>query len=296
MTGKGANYIVIDDPMKAVDAPSDAARNAVYDWVKGSLMTRFDKPAEGRMIVVMQRLHQDDLIGRLLADGGWTLLEMPGKCIKQQVFDLGNGNNWIFKPGDYLFQERFGEAAHEQLLDDLSEGPYNTQILQRPGALGGTLFKFKNFQRYEKLPPYFEAIVQSVDPASAENETAAFTVCTTWGIVGRKLYLIHVFRKRLDFYKVETAILSLKKEIQREFRDPGGLRHRQADRQFFAEARRQLRVVHAHRTDYGKGRAGDRRDAEDRTKVCLLARRGGMARDLRIGARSLPAQQICRSG
>jgi hypothetical protein len=212
VTGKGANYVIVDDPMKAIDAPSDIARNEVYDWVKLSLMTRFDKPAEGRVIVVMQRLHQDDLIGRLLADGGWTLLEMPGKSIKKQIFDLGNGNEWVYEPGDYLFQERFDEKAHENLRYDLEEAGYNAQILQCPGALGGTLFKVKNFPRYEKLPPYFEAIVQSWDPTSVENDTAAFTVCTTWGIVKRKLYLINVFRKRLDFYKVEPAILSMKKK------------------------------------------------------------------------------------
>jgi predicted phage terminase large subunit-like protein len=212
VTGKGANYVILDDPMKAIDASSDAARNAVYDWVKLSLMTRFDNPAEGRMIVVMQRLHQDDLIGRLLADGGWEILEMPGKCIKPQVFDIGSGAQWHFKPGEYLFPQRFNAKAHENLLYDLGQAGYAAQILQRPEAAGGTLFKLRNFLRYESLPTHVEAIVQSWDPAIVDNETAAFTVCTTWGILGRKLYLMDVFRKRLDFYRIEPAMLSMKKK------------------------------------------------------------------------------------
>jgi predicted phage terminase large subunit-like protein len=212
VTGKGANYVILDDPMKAIDASSEAARNAVYEWVKLSLMTRFDNPAEGRMIVVMQRLHQDDLIGRLLADGGWEILEMPGKCIKPQIFDLGAAGEWHFQPGEYLFPQRFDEKAHENLRYDLGEAGYAAQILQRPEAAGGTLFKLRNFRRYDTLPTQFEAIVQSWDPAIVDNETAAFTVCTTWAILGRKLYLVNVFRKRLDFYKIEPAMLSMKQK------------------------------------------------------------------------------------
>jgi predicted phage terminase large subunit-like protein len=54
--------------------------------------------------------------------------------------------------------------------------------------------------------------VQSWDPAIVDTETAAFTVCTTWGILGQKLYLIDVFRKRLDFYKIEPAIMHMKEK------------------------------------------------------------------------------------
>jgi predicted phage terminase large subunit-like protein len=211
-TGKGAHCIIVDDPFKASEASSESVRNGVYDWFKGSLMTRFDKPAEGAMIVVQQRLHQDDLIGRLRDEGGWDYLDMPGECIERKVYDLGDGESWVFKPGDLLFEERFNKAALEQLYWDLGEVQYNAQILQRPSPPGGLIFKLKHFQRYETLPRAYEAIVQSWDPAIVDTETAAFTVCTTWGILGRKLYLIHVFRKRLDFYKIEPAIMHMKEK------------------------------------------------------------------------------------
>jgi hypothetical protein len=88
-TGKGAHIIIVDDPFKAVEAASDAVRNSVYDWFKGSLMTRFDNPAEGAVIVVMQRLHQDDLVGRLRDEGGWEYLAMPGECFERTVLTSG---------------------------------------------------------------------------------------------------------------------------------------------------------------------------------------------------------------
>jgi predicted phage terminase large subunit-like protein len=212
-TGKGAHCIIVDDPFKASEASSEAVRNGVYDWFKGSLMTRFDKPAEGAMIVVQQRLHQDDLVGRLRDEGGWDYLDMPGESVEQKVYDLGNGESWVFKPGDLLFEERFNKAALEQLYWDLGEVQYNAQILQRPSPPGGLIFKLKHFQRYETLPRAYEAIVQSWDPAIVDTETAAFTVCTTWGILGQKLYLIDVFRKRLDFYKIEPAIVHMREKF-----------------------------------------------------------------------------------
>ena len=115
-TGKGAHFAIVDDPFKASEAASESMRNAVYDWFKGSLMTRFDKPAEGAMVVVQQRLHQDDLIGRLRDEGGWEYLEMPGESVKRQTFDLGNGESWDFEPGALLFPESFDRAALDQLF------------------------------------------------------------------------------------------------------------------------------------------------------------------------------------
>ncbi|MGA8155290.1 MAG: terminase family protein, partial [Rhodoplanes sp.] len=210
VTGKGAHFIIIDDPLKAVEAESETVRNDVYEWTRGSLMSRFDKPAEGAMIVIHQRLHQDDLIGRLRADGGWEYLEMPGEGLQSQQFDLGGGEVWDFKPGDLLYPEHFDRAALDQLRFDLGEAQFNAQILQRPTPPGGNLFKLRHFQRYATVPQPVEAIVQSWDPAMTDLETSAFTVCTTWGILGRLLYLIDVFRKRLDFYQIEPAIVSMR--------------------------------------------------------------------------------------
>lgn len=210
-TGKGAHLIIVDDPFKAA---SDAVRNSVYDWFKGSLMTRFDNPAEGAVIVVMQRLHQDDLVGQLRDEGGWEYLAMPGECFERTVYDLGDGESWTLNPGDLLYPERFNRAALDQLAFDLGEAQYKAQILQRPSPPGGALIKLKHFQRYETLPGWFEVIVQSWDPAVVDTETAAFSVCSTWGILGRKLYLIDVLRKRPDFHKIEPAILHMKDKFK----------------------------------------------------------------------------------
>jgi len=67
ITGFGADYIIVDDPMKPEEALSDADRTRGNDWVQHSLFSRLNDKADGRIIIVMQRLHEDDVIGNLMA-------------------------------------------------------------------------------------------------------------------------------------------------------------------------------------------------------------------------------------
>lgn len=212
VTGKGAHFIVVDDPLKALDAQSEKGREEVYNWIKGTLMSRFDNPAEGAMIMIHQRLHMDDPIGRLMADGGWEYLDMPGQCVEGQVYELGGGKTWQFNPGDLLYPEMFDAAALAQQRLDLGEAQFAAQILQRPSAPGGSLFKLRHFQSYDARPSLYELIVQSWDPAIVGSDDADFTVCTTWGIWRRNLYLLDVFRKRLEFHQIEPAIVSMREK------------------------------------------------------------------------------------
>lgn len=77
LTGRGGDLIVIDDPLNASEATSKASRDRANDWFKTSVLSRLDDPKTGAIVVVMQRLHVDDLTGVLLANGGWTHLCFP---------------------------------------------------------------------------------------------------------------------------------------------------------------------------------------------------------------------------
>ena len=77
MTGRGGDILIIDDPIKAGDALSDTRRKAVNDWFSNTALTRLNDKRTGAVIVVMQRLHDDDLAAHLLAQGGWDHLDLP---------------------------------------------------------------------------------------------------------------------------------------------------------------------------------------------------------------------------
>ena len=71
----------------------------------------------------------------------------------------------------------------------------------RPQALGGGMVKAAWFRAYaaNELPALFDRVVQSWDTASKATELSDFSVCTSWGIAGKDLYLLHVLRKRMEY-------------------------------------------------------------------------------------------------
>ena len=91
MTGRGADLIVIDDPLNANEAQSEAARKRVIDWYGGSLVSRLNDKRTGTIVAVMQRLHEDDLAGHLLRQGGWEHLDLPAIAVEEQTIQLGPG-------------------------------------------------------------------------------------------------------------------------------------------------------------------------------------------------------------
>ncbi|MEL6666936.1 MAG: terminase, partial [Pseudomonadota bacterium] len=91
LTGRGADFIIVDDPMKAEDAQSDAVRKKVSDWYRGSLVTRLDDQSRGVILVVMQRLHEDDLAGEVIDTGTFEHLNLPSIAIEDQTVSLGRG-------------------------------------------------------------------------------------------------------------------------------------------------------------------------------------------------------------
>lgn len=210
LTGMGADLLVVDDPMKAVDAQSLTERENVHSWFKGSAMSRFDKPGEGVVIVVMQRLHQDDLIGRLLQEGGWTYLRLPAEADSRINLPCGEDTEFELLPGELLFPERFDHGALAQLRVDLGEAAYNAQILQAPAPAGGAMIKLKWMQRYTEPPaPHeVEMVLQVWDTALADSQSADYSVCSTWAVCGKKLLLLEVLRRQLPYHELEKLVLS----------------------------------------------------------------------------------------
>ena len=77
LTGRGGGLAILDDPMKPQDAYSETSREAVKQWYANTLLSRLDNKAEDAIVVVMQRLHIDDLVGHLLEHDDWEVLKLP---------------------------------------------------------------------------------------------------------------------------------------------------------------------------------------------------------------------------
>jgi predicted phage terminase large subunit-like protein len=209
LTGRGADFLIIDDPLKPDDAVSDLRRRAVNDWYDNTLYSRLNNKAHGAIVIIMQRLHEDDLIGHVLAQEQWEVLSFPA------IAERDEERTFETPYGQRRFARTQGEALHPErepleVLDRirLALGSYNFagQYQQAPAPLGGGIIKSDWFQTYDQVPPNLDTIVQSWDTASGKAEFNSYSVCTTWGVKGNQIYLLHVFRKRLDYPNLKRAV------------------------------------------------------------------------------------------
>ena len=118
LTGRGADVIIIDDPLKPDQALSDVGRKAVNEWYDNTLLSRLNNKRTGCIIIVMQRLHQDDLVGHVLPQDDWTVLSFPAiaeepECVR---FDTPYGPRlFVRQPGEALHPERESVQEYEAM-------------------------------------------------------------------------------------------------------------------------------------------------------------------------------------
>ena len=210
-TGRGADIIIIDDPIMADDAASELVRRAVNEWYGGTLLSRLDDKRTGIIILVMQRLHEDDLAGKLLREGGWRHLDLPAIAQEDQKVQIGPNAYHQRKKGDVLHPEREDLAELDEQKRGMGAVKFSAQYLQRPVPAEGNLIHRKWIQWYETLPRLEGGvhIVQSWDIASATGEHNDYSVCTTWLVDGRNYYLTHVWRGKREFPKLKRKLIDL---------------------------------------------------------------------------------------
>ena len=105
LTGLGGNYLVLDDPCSAADVLSDVKRKNLNDWFQNTFLSRLNDKKEGVMIVIMQRLHEEDLTAILEKQGGWEVLSLPAIAEKDESFVLSDGRIVGRKAGEVLNPE-----------------------------------------------------------------------------------------------------------------------------------------------------------------------------------------------
>jgi predicted phage terminase large subunit-like protein len=212
LTGRGADLIIIDDPLNANEMCSESARNHVNDWYAGALVSRLNDKQKGAIIVVMQRLHEDDLAGHLLLQEGWEHLNLPAIAIEDETIALGDGRVHRRKRGEPLHPEREALATLQSIKAEVGSLLFSAQYLQQPVPLEGNLIRRSWFLTYDQLPWPVIQVVQSWDVAVLTGERNDYSVCTTWRIVNNNAYLAHVYRGRLEYPDLRRKVIALATE------------------------------------------------------------------------------------
>jgi predicted phage terminase large subunit-like protein len=209
LTGRGGNLFIIDDPMKPAEAMSEARRETVNQWFDATLSSRLDRKTEDAIVIVMQRLHVDDLVGHLLEKGeAWTRLDLPAIAEAPEAVPIGEGRIHRRAAGELLHPEREPMAVLDGLKAAMGSQAFSAQYQQAPVPPGGALIRWSWFRSYPTLPKRCpgDRIVQSWDTASKAGMANDFSVCTSWLIRGKDYYLLEVLRQRLEYPELRRRI------------------------------------------------------------------------------------------
>jgi predicted phage terminase large subunit-like protein len=212
LTGRGGDLIIIDDPLKPDDAYSEAKRNACNEWYKNTLLSRLDDKRTGAIIIVMQRIHIDDLAGFVTSQSDeWEVLNLPAIAEVDEVIPISDTKVHRRRLGEALSPVREPLSVLEKMKSEFGSDAFSAQYQQMPVPPGGAMIKRHWIKRYVELPPRERSLIlQSWDTASKGGPHNDFSVCTTWFISrDRRWYLIDVWRKRVDYPELKAAVRTL---------------------------------------------------------------------------------------
>jgi predicted phage terminase large subunit-like protein len=212
LTGLGGNLFIIDDPLKSGDVMSEAVRARVIDWYRSTLLSRADNKTEARIVLVMQRVHQNDLAGYLLEQGGYEHLNLPAIAQREETFLLGAGREYTRQKGELLHPEHEPASALAELRREMGSIPFSAQYQQSPVPPGGNIIKRKWLQTYDRIdirPD--DHIIISWDIALSETQTGDYSAGVVMLNRGEAFYVLEVIRGRFPFDAFKRKVIEVKK-------------------------------------------------------------------------------------
>ena len=212
LTGLGGNLIIIDDPIKLGDAMSDAVRERVIEWYRSTLLSRGDDKTATRIVVVMQRVHQNDLVGYLQEQGGFEVLNLPAIAPRSQTYDLGGGRTYTRQQGELLHPAHEPADTLIELKREMGPIAFSAQYQQSPIPPGGTIIKRKWLAYYDQIGfQPGDRIVISWDIALSEMESGDYSAGVVLLIRNEVVFILEVVRGRFPFETLKSKVMELKK-------------------------------------------------------------------------------------
>ena len=208
MTGRGGDLIIIDDPMKPTDAASALQRANVIEWAGSTLMSRANDKRKTKMVLVMQRLHDDDLTGHFMRQGGWRRLSMPAIATRHEPYFLGRACYHMRRTGDLLHPAYETPEVLEDLKRSMGSAAFAAQYQQDPGPPDSPHSKWAWVGSYDEAPRPSQAgeVWQSWDTAIKDGELNDYSVGITIMVKDGRHYILDVFRQKLDYPTLRRVI------------------------------------------------------------------------------------------
>jgi hypothetical protein len=193
--GEGGDKIIIDDAHDRASAHSDTQRGTDITTYREAISTRVNDPLKSAIVIIGQRLHEDDISGYVIADGGFdhVLIPMHYDSARAKTTSIG----WRDPrrvDGELLHPERFSAVAVAEWEKTLGSYAAAGQLEQNPAPAEGGILKiawwrfYNDDQNLPMLPTKFDTEAQSWDMAFKGNSDSNFTAGQAWGRLGANCY------------------------------------------------------------------------------------------------------------
>lgn len=234
--GKGTGYrgdvLIIDDPINAKDAHSKIKRDTVIRWKDETMSSRFNDKANAREVLIMQRLHEEDLSGHLLRQGGWEHLRLPARyeldnpCRTRTWAGVDFWKDKRTQEGELLFPALLSDKVLTTLRTETGSYGFAGQYQQRPAPAEGGLLKREWFNRRWTLPGVqaplgieakpvpmrFDALGIFVDATFKKTDDSDFVAMGVCGVKGPDVFLLNIVWDRLTFTESCARLLDLREK------------------------------------------------------------------------------------
>jgi predicted phage terminase large subunit-like protein len=242
-TGFRGDCVVVDDPLNAKEAMSKLARDEAIYWWDKVMSSRLNDMAKGARVIIMQRLHENDLSGHVLRQNEYEHLCLPSEFNskrRSQTYIKVDGEREPFwqdprtEDGELLFPKLFSQEVLKQAKKDLGSDGYSGQHDQAPSPAEGGMFKRKWWRFWKpdgtspecKRPdgcyegaavtlPAMQTIIISLDAAFKDKPDSDYVVFTVWGVDRANRYLLDMVRGKLSFTNTCIAFEALAKKWPR---------------------------------------------------------------------------------
>jgi predicted phage terminase large subunit-like protein len=204
VTGLGADFIIIDDPVEIKDCDNSKRLQRVNDLFDDEIQTRLDHPKKGGIVIVAHRLNEDDLPGHVLKKGGWKQLKLPLIAPKAHTYKLADDKIWRREKGELLRRRAFKRHHIEELRQSKHPG-FETLWQQNPGGRDRLRIKEKYFPTFapelqiRELP-----VVLSIDPGQKGGPTNSFSVIQVWAPKDGAHLLLDQWREQATYSEFRT--------------------------------------------------------------------------------------------
>jgi predicted phage terminase large subunit-like protein len=209
-TGMGGDILIFDDPLNPEQAISQVEREAVNLRFDTTFRSRINDPATGVKIIIMQRLHELDLTGHVLAreSGRWKHVSLPAIAPKDQPWKFPKSKKVVNqKAGELLWSARLPQSFLDSQRVGMGSWAFNGQYQQTPAPLDGGIIKRQWVRFYRQMPEKFEFMVQSWDCTFSGGQENDFVAGQVWARSGGKYFMLpYRTYDRLDFGPTMSAI------------------------------------------------------------------------------------------